>query len=328
MGVFFFGMGYSSHAAARAIEKLVDQDVQIVGTTRSRPRAEELIRNGIRAHAFDGRAPGLMLAPDLIKSRHVIISIPPGEGGDPVLTQHRHELDQAEGLEWLCYFSSVGVYGNADGGWIDEDTPCETESDRARWRVEAEEKWRDYARQRHLPLAIFRIAGIYGPGRSSLNKLRDGTARRINKPGQVFNRVHVEDIGRITALALHSGLEGTYNLADDEPAPPQDLVTYAAKLLEMEPPVEEAFDKAAGYMWTPSEYPKKGADEDELASLRAYGLAVLDEAETGYARNYAGANESDPVAMTFEVQRRRIGNLRKEASKLDRGGTSVSEEKE
>jgi nucleoside-diphosphate-sugar epimerase len=244
MGVFFFGMGYSSKATANAIVQLVDENADIAGTTRSRTKAEELIRAGMRAHAFDGRAPGLMLAPDLIKATHLIASIPPGPNGDPVLLHHRRELDLAENLEWLCYFSTVGVYANSDGGWIDETAPCQSNSERTEQRIRAEESWRDYARQRNLPLAILRIAGIYGPGRSSLNKLKEGTAHRINKPGQVFNRVHVEDIGRIAALAMRSKLSGTYNLTDDEPAPPQDLVTYAAKLLQIDPPEEVAFEKA------------------------------------------------------------------------------------
>lgn len=244
MDVFFFGMGYSSKATANAIVQLIDENADIAGTTRSRPKAEELIRAGMRAHAFDGRAPGLMLAPDLIKATHLIASIPPGSGGDPVLVHHRRELDKADGLEWLCYFSTLGVYANSDGGWIDETAPCGNKSERSLQRIKAEESWREYARQRGLPLAILRIAGIYGPGRSSLNKLKEGTAHRINKPGQVFNRVHVQDIGRISALAMRSGLTGTFNLTDDEPAPPQDLVTYAAKLMDIDPPKEIAFDKA------------------------------------------------------------------------------------
>ncbi len=244
MGIFFFGMGYSSQATARSIKQLVDAEAEIIGTTRSRPKAEELIRAGMRAHAFDGRAPGLMLASDLTKTTHLVVSIPPGTGADPVLAHHRSDLDKAEGLEWLCYFSTVGVYANSDGGWIDENAPCEQEVERARARLEAEEQWRDYAHRRDLPLAIFRLAGIYGPGRSSIDKLAAGTAHRINKPGQVFNRVHVEDIGRITALGMRAGLNGTFNLTDDEPAPPQDLVTYAAKLMEVDPPPEVAFEKA------------------------------------------------------------------------------------
>jgi len=246
MGAFFFGMGYSSQASARAIHELVDANMEIFGTTRSRSKAEELVRSGIRSHAFDGRVPGLMLAADLVRAKKLIISIPPGSGDDPdpVLAHHRRELDRAENLDWLCYFSTIGVYGDAEGAWIDETAPCNPQNERSRQRIKVEGYWRDYARGRNLPLAIFRIAGIYGPTRSTLDKLRRGTAHRIIKPGQVFNRIHVDDIGRITALAMRSNLSGTFNLTDDEPAPPQDLVTYAASLADIDPPGEVKFAEA------------------------------------------------------------------------------------
>ncbi len=244
MGVFFFGMGYSSQASARAIRAIVDTNMKIFGTTRSRPRADELLRAGIRLHAFDGREPGVMLGADLVRADKVIISIPPAKGADPVLAHHQKELGRAENLDWLCYFSTVGVYGNADGAWIDESAPCNPKNERSKQRIKVEELWRNYARERKLPLAIFRIAGIYGPGRSSLDKLRTGKAHRIIKSGQVFNRIHVDDIGRITALAMRSKLSGTFNLSDDEPAPPQDVVAYSAEMADITPPQEVAFEDA------------------------------------------------------------------------------------
>ncbi len=244
MGVFFFGMGYSSQATANAIRDIIDKDITIFGTTRSRPRAEELLRAKIRSHAFDGRAPGLMLAADLKKSTHVIASIPPTNGADPVLLHHQQELDKAPDLQWLAYFSSVGVYSGSNGAWIDEGAELAKDNERAAERIKIEESWTEYAKKREVPLAIFRIAGIYGPGRSAINKLQDGLAHRIIKRGQVFNRVHCDDIGRITALAMQNQLEGIFNLTDDEPAPPQDLVTFGAKLLEVKPPKSVPFEKA------------------------------------------------------------------------------------
>ena len=245
MSVFFFGMGFSSQATARAIHDIIDSDMPISGTTRSRPKAEELIRAGIRSHAFDGRAPGLMLASDLMNSKNVIISIAPSNDIDPVLAHHKQELDKAKDLQWLCYFSSIGVYANSNGAWIDETGELSGDEDaRGQTRMRVEQEWRDYAKSRGVPITIFRIAGIYGPGRSAINKLEDGTAHRIVKRGQVFNRVHVDDIGRITALAMRNKLEGTYNLTDDEPAPPQHLVTFAAKLMGVEPPPNVPFSKA------------------------------------------------------------------------------------
>ena len=243
MNAFFFGLGFSSQAAATAL-RLGEPSVSISGTVRSADKAEMLSRAGIDAHLFDGTAPGINLGPSLRQSTHVIFSIAPGEAGDPALLHHRADLDAAANLQWLCYYSTVGVYGDFGGAWIDETAPLVPRNDRSDRRVLAEAAWRDYARERGVPLAILRLAGIYGPGRSTFDKLRDGTARRVIKPGQVFNRIHVEDIGRVTALAAAARLEGTFNLADDEPAPPQDLVSHAAAMLGVAPPPEIAFDVA------------------------------------------------------------------------------------
>ncbi len=244
MNVFFFGMGYSSRATARALHELRDPDIPIAGTTRSAEGAEAFADTNYRIHVFDGKVPGATLGEDLRKATHVILSIPPDERGDPALLHHRAELDAAPDLEWICYFSTVGVYGDFGGAWIDEDAPTRPVNLRSRQRVEAEQAWRDYARGRGVPLFIERLAGIYGPGRSAFDKLREGTARRIVKPGQVFNRIHVADIGRITALAAMARLEGTFNLTDTEPAPPQDLVTYAANIMGVAPPPDSPFDTA------------------------------------------------------------------------------------
>ena len=203
-----------------------------------------LTAEGVEAHVFDGTAPGTTLGSSLRQASHVIFSIAPGEAGDPALIHHRADLDAAPDLQWLCYYSTVGVYGDFGGNWIDETAPLVPRNARSDRRVLAEQAWRDYAQARGVPLAILRLAGIYGPGRSTFDKLRDGTARRVVKPGQVFNRIHVEDIGRVTALAAAARLDGTFNLADDEPAPPQDLVTHAAAMAGVTPPPEIPFATA------------------------------------------------------------------------------------
>ena len=244
MDVFFFGMGYSSRATARAIHELIDPKARISGTTRSLERGEDMADSLYRMHVFDGEAAGPTLGADLRRATHAIVSIPPDEHGDPVLRWHRADLDAATKLEWIGYFSTVGVYGDFGGAWIDEDAPTRPLNQRSQLRVEAEAGWRDYAAARGVPLFIERLAGIYGPGRSAFDKLREGTARRIVKAGQVFNRIHVSDIGRVTALAAGAHLAGTFNLADNEPAPPQDLVTYAADRLGMAPPPEVPFETA------------------------------------------------------------------------------------
>ena len=244
MGVFFFGMGYSSRATARALHELRDPDIPIAGTTRSAEGAEAFADSNYRIHVFDGEVPGSTLSEDLRQATHVILSIPPDERGDPALNFHRADLDAARNLQWIGYFSTVGVYGDFGGQWIDETAPTRPVNPRSKQRVEAEQAWRDYAEARGVPLFIERLAGIYGPGRSAFDKLREGTARRIVKPGQVFNRIHVEDIGRITALAALQKLAGTYNLTDTEPAPPQDLVTYAAEKMGVAAPPDTPFETA------------------------------------------------------------------------------------
>ena len=243
MNAFFFGLGFSSQAAVAALRS-VEPGVTIAGTVRSPSKASLLAKEGIDAHVFDGTAPGATLGPVLRQSSHVILSIAPGAEGDPALLQHRADLDAAQGLAWICYYSTVGVYGDFGGAWIDETAPLVPRNDRSDRRVLAEQAWRDYAAQRGVPLAILRLAGIYGPGRSTFDKLADGTARRVVKPGQVFNRIHVADIGRVTALAAAAKLSGTFNLADDEPAPPQDLVQHAAGMLGVLPPPERDFATA------------------------------------------------------------------------------------
>lgn len=244
MGIFFFGMGYSARASARAIHQVIDPGLPIFGTTRSAEKAQTLWLEKVRAQVFDGTRPGPTVAEALSAATHVIHSIAPGADGDVVLAHHAGDLRRAGALEWLCYYSTVGVYGNFDGAWIDETAPCHPGNPRSQWRIAAEKAWIAFAAELGLPLLVLRLAGIYGPGRSSFDKLRAGTARRIVKPGQVFNRIHVADIGRVTALAARQKLSGIFNLADDEPAPPEDLVSFAADLADLPPPPETPYDRA------------------------------------------------------------------------------------
>jgi len=244
MQVFFFGMGYSSRATARAMRDIIDPDLPIYGTTRQQEQAKVLALENVQAHQFDGVKPGTTFDDALSQTTHLVHSIAPDENGDAVLRHHQADLENTSSIEWMCYYSTVGVYGNTDGAWIDENAACDPLNQRSQWRVEAEEAWRMFARQNGVPLLILRLAGIYGQGRSSFDKLEAGTARRIVKKGQVFNRIHVTDIGRVTALAAKAKLEGTFNLADDEPAPPQDLVSFAADMAGVRSPSEVAFEDA------------------------------------------------------------------------------------
>ena len=273
MHAFFFGLGFSSTAASMRM-LTSGQYADIGGTVRTAEKAQLLKAKGLSAHVFDGTTPGTTLGPDLRKASHAIFSIAPGPDGDPALLHHRADLDAAPDLQWLCYYSTVGVYGDFGGAWIDESAPLVPRNERSDRRVLAEQVWRDYAAERGVPLTILRLAGIYGPGRSTFDKLRDGTSRRVVKPGQVFNRIHVDDIGRVTALAAEARLAGTFNLGDDVPAPPQEVIAHAAAMLGIEPPPEIPYETAAMTPMQRSFY----ADNKRVSNAaikRALGIELL-----------------------------------------------------
>ncbi len=242
MSVVIFGMGFSGRAAAAELRAGGIETID--GTSRTPEGAAQLSALGFAGHVFDGTAPSETLRPALRDAGAAIFSIAPDEAGDPSLRHHAADLDAAPRLDWLCYYSTIGVYGDRGGDWVDETGATDTTSARAQRRIGAENAFRDYARSRGIPLSILRLGGIYGPGRSTFDKLRQGTARRVIKPGQVFNRIHVADIARITALAAARRLDGIFNLTDDEPAPPQDLVAFAADLMGETPPPEIPFEAA------------------------------------------------------------------------------------
>ena len=243
MRALFFGLGFSSQASAVSLRER-DPSAGIAGTVRSAEKANLLAGRSLEALLFDGTARTPAVAEALTTMTHVIQSIAPDENGDPVLRHFRDDLLAAPALEWLCYYSTVGVYGDFGGEWIDETAPLVPRNMRSDWRVSAEQEWRDFAAARGVPLTILRLAGIYGPGRSTFDKLREGTARRVIKQGQVFNRIHVADIARVTALAAEARLNGTFNLADDEPAPPQDVIEYAAGMIGLPVPPDLPYETA------------------------------------------------------------------------------------
>src|SRR3569833_1309259 len=162
MGVFFFGTGYSSLATARSIHEIIDGDVPIAGTTRTEEGVERLAESPYRLHVFDGVKRGATLAADLRKATHVVLSIPPNDNGDPALNLHADDLMAASDLKWLCYFSTVGVYGDFGGEWIDESAPTRPVNRRSQQRVEVEQRWAELASARGIPLLVLRLAGIYG----------------------------------------------------------------------------------------------------------------------------------------------------------------------
>ncbi|WP_350335995.1 SDR family oxidoreductase [Coralliovum pocilloporae] len=241
MRLFIFGMGYSSHAIH---ERMKDECEWVCGTTRSVEKAEALTELGIDAFLFDGSTPNPEISDRLNEATHLVISAGPNEAGDPTINQHRQDILNSESLAWIGYLSTVGVYGNHDGAWVTEESECRPVSQRSVQRVAAEQAWRALAEEAGLPLAIFRLGGIYGPGRNAFVNFETGRAKRIIKKDQVFNRIHRTDIAEAVALAagVKSGL--TFNVIDNEPAPPQDVVTMAAELKGVTPPPEIPFEEA------------------------------------------------------------------------------------
>jgi len=234
-----FGHGFSAQALARL---LLPRGWQITGTTRSPDKAAALSRTGIAAHVW----PGCDLRDALQRATHLLISTAPDGTGDPVLAALADDIAKAAPhLAWVGYLSTTGVYGNHDGGWVDETTPLTPGTRRGRHRVLAESQWQALAAQTGLPLHIFRLAGIYGPGRGPFAKVRDGTARRIIKPDQVFSRIHADDIAQVLAASIDRPNPGAiYNLCDDDPAPPEDVIAHAAILLGLPVPPAVPFNEA------------------------------------------------------------------------------------
>jgi nucleoside-diphosphate-sugar epimerase len=245
--IFLLGAGYSARAFARRQQ---GQAEAIVGTTRSPEKFEALCKDGIEPLIFDGTAIGPEMAESLRRTTHLILSAAPeadaeGERHDPFLPHVETRLRQAmPALRWISYLSTVGVYGDHGGAWVDEESECRPVSRRSVERLEAEEAWRAAAERESLPLAVLRLAGIYGPGRNALASLAAGTARRIVKPGQIFNRIHVGDITGVLSLLADREMGGVFNLADGEPSPAEDVVSFAAGLMGVEPPPEIPFDRA------------------------------------------------------------------------------------
>lgn len=241
MRVFIFGAGYSARAFAVANP---DLENGIVGTTRSPEKFEMLRASGIEPLLFEGEASGEILD-ELAKTTHLVVSAGPDDNGDPVLRTFDEAIaTRMPKLRWIGYLSTVGVYGDHGGEWIDESSECRPVSGRSVARLAAERDWQALATKADIPLAILRLSGIYGPGRNAFVNLENGTAKCLIKPGQVFNRIHVADIAGALWHLIEKNLGGVFNVTDDLPAPPQDVVTAAAAIMEVEAPPEQDFSSA------------------------------------------------------------------------------------
>jgi nucleoside-diphosphate-sugar epimerase len=289
MRVFFFGLGY---CARRLIQR--EPWIEASGTARTAETVAALRREGIQAYRLDGTEaePGLQQA--LERAEAIVVSIPPREGAGATLDRFGPAIAASPALRRVAYYSTIGVYGDHGGAWVDETSATRTRTARGRARLEDEAHWAEAVRARGAEADILRLAGIYGPGRNALVNLRRGQARRIVKPGQVFNRAHVDDIAEISRLVLTRDLKGQiWNVADEEPAPPQDVIAYAAALLGVGPPPEEPFGQArlspmASEFYADNKRVSIAKAKAELGFAAAYptyreGLKALAEAGEGQA---------------------------------------------
>jgi len=237
--LFCFGLGYSAAALAR---RLLAEGWPVTGTCRDEARAAELQRLGITPVIFDRAHPIPDLAQRLGSTTHLLSSVPPDETGDPVLDMHGTQIAAASArMAWIGYLSTTGVYGDRGGDWVDETSALTPSGTRGRRRLEAERGWSALPQPAHL----FRLAGIYGPGRSALDTVRSGKARRILKPGQVFSRIHVEDIAAVLLASIARPDPGTaYNVCDDDAADPAEVIAFACDLLGVMPPPAIPFAEA------------------------------------------------------------------------------------
>ncbi len=241
--LFIFGFGFTARALAKELRA---SDFVISATAQTTKGAATIRALGHQGFVMsDDNAPDTDVKSALASATHILSFVPPGVSSDPVLATLNEDIANAPDLTWLGYLSTIGVYGNHNGAWVDEATPATPQSNRSKRRLLAERAWQQLAQRCNMSLSLFRLAGIYGPGRSAIERVKSGSARCIIKPNQVFNRIHVEDAARVVAASLAApDKPGTYNLTDDLPAAPEDVISYAAEILDAPPPPRIAIEDA------------------------------------------------------------------------------------
>ncbi len=241
--LFCFGYGYTCDHLGHDL--LMRGTWRISGTTRDKQKRDVLRQQGIKAHIFDYATP-LSDTPEFLKDvTHILISTPPDDLGDPAFLMHADDIAEMQNLKWIGYLSTTGVYGDRQGGWVNETSAPRPTSKRGSRRLKAEQQWQTLAAAYDLPLHIFRLSGIYGPERSAIDSVRAGVARRIDKPGHAFSRIHIDDIVQVLIASMENPKPGSiYNLCDDEAAPSHEVIAYACKLLGRTPPPLIPYEEA------------------------------------------------------------------------------------
>lgn len=307
MNLFVFGLGYTAQHFIRHDRARFDR---VGGTVREAEKAAALRADGIEAQVFSPETIDPGIAEDLAAAEILLSSIAPDGAHDPVLAALGPAIARAGKLHWIGYLSTIGVYGDHAGAWVDETTPPHHPDERSQARLEAEASWLDLGRRIGAPAHVFRLGGIYGSGRNPLVQLAAGRARRVVKPGQVFNRVHVEDIARVLAASIDRPRGGAiYNVVDDAPSPTQDTVAYAAGLLGVEPPPEIPLEEAelspmAKSFYAENRRVRNALIKGELGVRLGYptfreGFRALREAGEGMAP----AGEGTPVSRKQKMSR-------------------------
>lgn len=293
--LFIFGLGYT---ALNLADRLRPLGWSLAGTVRGRDKADSLRARGIDAFTFDRGKPLADVVSALDGATHILSSVPPDADGDAVLDHHGADIAaRTATLRWVGYLSTTGVYGDTGGAWVDEESPLNATGARGQRRVAAETGWLALHSQVGVPVHLFRLPGIYGPGRSAIDAVRAGTARRIDKPDQVFCRIHVDDIAGAIIASMAAPRPGTaYNVVDDEPAPAAQVVEYAAALLGVVPPPLEPFDPGTMSAMAASFYAdNRRVRNDRLRSWLQYRLIHPTYREGLAAQLAAETNSVGPV---------------------------------
>ncbi len=241
--LFCFGLGFTGSALVGEVRA---RGWAASGTCRENARQDVWTGAGVQSYCFDGQGTSEAVENAVREASHVLVTIPPQkDAGDVVLKHFKKTLTDSSQLRWLGYLSTTGVYGNRDGGWVDETSELKPGFDHQRRRVEAERQWLSLYKEHQVPVHIFRLAGIYGAGRNLLQRVRQGSARRIDQPGLVFNRVHVEDVVQVLIASMNRPHPGAiYNVSDDVPSSPAEAVAFACELLHVDVPPLIALEDA------------------------------------------------------------------------------------